>query len=108
MTDDLRWFRVGAPSALHFDPGAVVVADGVEIAVFPWHDGYKALVNSCPHAGGPLASGIRHGDSIECTWHGWSFDIGSGACHAVPKRPARSVPVRVRDGELEVGLPPRS
>lgn len=106
MNDELRWFPVGPPASLHFDPGAVVVVDGLEIAIFPLGDGYRALVNSCPHAGGPLAEGIRRGDSIECLWHGWSFDIRTGACHSVPKRPARCVAVRERDRVLEIGLPP--
>lgn len=105
MNEPPRWIEAGELAALRFDPGAVVVVEGIEVAVFPLGDGYTALVNSCPHAGGPLASGIRDGDRIECPWHGWSFELATGACIPVPSRPARRLPVRVVDGRLSIGLP---
>jgi nitrite reductase (NADH) small subunit len=105
---ELRWHPIGRPDALRFEPGARVLVDGLEIAVFPLDAGYVALVDSCPHAGGPLSSGLREGRHIECPWHGWSFDLATGACTQVPSRHARCVAVRLRDGQLELGLPIRT
>ncbi len=105
MSDALRWFPIPRPSTLRFDPGAAITVAGVELAIFPLGEGYVALANSCPHAGGPLADGYRDGNRIECPWHGWSFDLETGACQQVPKRPARSIPLRERDGQYEVALP---
>jgi nitrite reductase/ring-hydroxylating ferredoxin subunit len=107
MSENLVWHPIGRPQELRFDPGAAVTVGDLEIAVFPLGSTYVAMVNSCPHAGGPLADGIRSGDSIECTWHGWSFDLATGACRTVPKRPLHLLPLRTHHGILEVGLPKR-
>jgi nitrite reductase/ring-hydroxylating ferredoxin subunit len=99
-----RWVPIGPPSALRFDPGACVTAGGRELAVFPLPGGWCALDNACPHQGGPLAAGQRDGETIECTWHGWRFDLRTGAGLTVRGCSVRSYPVREVGGVLEVGL----
>ena len=42
-----------------------------------------ALVDECPHRLAPLSAGRVAGDSLQCGYHGWSFD-GSGRCVAIP------------------------
>jgi len=49
----------------------LLVEDQGELCCFP------AL---CPHLLGPLAQGQRHQGVVECPWHGYRFDIRSGAC----------------------------
>ena len=34
----------------------------------------------CPHQGAPLISGKVTGNILECPWHGYRFDLGSGQC----------------------------
>ena len=38
-----------------------------------------AMMDRCPHRFAPLSKGVRHGDVIECLYHGLRFD-GAGAC----------------------------
>jgi nitrite reductase/ring-hydroxylating ferredoxin subunit len=51
---------------------------GRQIAVFKVGDAFKAIDNSCPHRGGPLADGPLIGEVVSCPWHGWQFDCSTG------------------------------
>src|SRR5689334_12944992 len=43
-----------------------------------------ALRDACPHRGMPLSCGHFDGQQLECSYHGWKFDAGSGQCQLVP------------------------
>lgn len=45
-----------------------------------------ALVDRCPHRGVALSLGKLTNGTVECPFHGWTFD-GSGACLSVPWNP---------------------
>lgn len=63
---------------------------GERILIFRMSDGqYAALEDACPHRKVPLSMGRRHGDTIECGYHGLTFDC-SGACVVSPS--TRSIP----------------
>ncbi len=53
-----------------------------------------ALENACPHRKVPLSMGRIKNDSVECGYHGLTFDC-SGACVAAPTQPD-SIPRRAR------------
>lgn len=55
-----------------------------DIAVFRnGDDKVFALVDRCPHQGGPLSQGIVHGERVTCPLHGWNIELGDG-CAASP------------------------
>jgi len=56
-----------------------VTVDGTDILLLRHGDMIVAIGATCPHAGGPLAEGVRHGDRIICPWHKASFCIPTGA-----------------------------
>jgi phenylpropionate dioxygenase-like ring-hydroxylating dioxygenase large terminal subunit len=57
---------------------------GEEIVLFRRTDGVvAALEDACPHRKLPLSMGRIKGDTIECGYHGLTFDC-SGACTRVP------------------------
>ena len=59
--------------------GTVPVESADEIAIFHTIGGeFYALVNKCPHKGGPLSQGIVHGDSVSCPLHNWRISLKSG------------------------------
>ena len=77
------------------DTGKRVEVDGQEIALYRQGSEVFALYNTCPHAGGPLAEGgVREGHAI-CPWHGWEFNLKTGACSFNPsiKQPVYKVKV---------------
>lgn len=82
--------------------GARVVAhvDG-DIAVFrATGDAVFALVDACPHRGGPLSQGIVHGHKVTCPLHGWNIELDSGHACAPDEGCARSYPVRIEEGDV--------
>lgn len=61
--------------------GARVVrrARGPAIALFrTGNDHVFALLDRCPHKGGPLSQGIVHGESVTCPLHGFTIALGDG------------------------------
>jgi len=63
-----------------------------------------ALVDRCPHKGGPLSQGIVAGDSVTCPLHNWNIALDSGQACAPDVGCARRYPVRVDDGEVWLSL----
>jgi nitrite reductase (NADH) small subunit len=70
--------------------------DGVEIAVFRTADDRVfALLDRCPHKGGPLSQGIVFGDRVACPLHNWTIELDSGRAVAPDEGCVRRFPVRV-------------
>ena len=68
---------------------------GDEIVIFRRTNGSAvALENACPHRKLPLSEGALRGDTVECGYHGLTFDC-SGACVAAPTQPD-NIPRRAR------------
>jgi phenylpropionate dioxygenase-like ring-hydroxylating dioxygenase large terminal subunit len=42
------------------------------------------LQDHCPHRAMPLRYGRQEDDAIECCYHGWKFDVGTGRCLEIP------------------------
>lgn len=72
--------------------------DGREIAVFNIGGEFFALENRCPHMEGPLGEGELEGCMVTCPWHGWQFDVKTGACQNMPGDDAKKIRVSVQDG----------
>ncbi len=60
-----------------------------------------AVDGLCPHAGGPLAEGVLHGDTVFCPWHKAAFNLRTGICTEPPALDdLMPIPVQVRDGTV--------
>lgn len=88
-------------SSLDRDGRAVVEVGGTEIAVFVVDGEAHAFANACPHEGNPLHEGDILGDTLTCAYHGWKFDLGTGAC-LVGEEPARVYRARIEGGAVVV------
>lgn len=94
----------------------IVDVDGRSIGVYNVNGEYFAILNRCPHQGGPLCLGrtagflktdapggeyvyTRKGEIARCPWHGWEFDIRTGRSWVHPDS------VRVRSYETGVTAP---
>ena len=80
----------------------IVEVAGRSIGIFNIDGAFFALRNRCPHQGGPLCKGplgglvvspgpgeyqlTRQGEILRCPWHGWEFDIRTGASWVEPGR----------------------
>jgi nitrite reductase (NADH) small subunit len=87
--------------------GARVVrrAGAPNVAVFRTAgDRLFALLDSCPHRGGPLSQGIVYGERVACPLHNTSVELESGAAVAPDKGCVARFPVKVTDGNVYVDL----
>jgi nitrite reductase (NADH) small subunit len=54
-------------------------AVGMDVAVFRNdQDEVFALLDRCPHKGGPLSQGIVFGNSVACPLHNWTIGLADG------------------------------
>jgi 3-phenylpropionate/trans-cinnamate dioxygenase ferredoxin subunit len=100
----VEWLRLPV-SALDAEGRALVEVDGREIAIFVVDGVVHAVDNECPHEGNPLVEGEVLGPTLTCAYHGWRFDLETGAClHG--DEPVRRYPGELRDGEVWVAVEP--
>lgn len=94
--------RVSAASDLSDGEKKFLEVDGVEVAVINVDGEYFSIRNFCPHMEGPLARGpvFRDDDSpmVECPFHGWTFDLETGASTFDSRQRIRTYDVVVEDG----------
>jgi nitrite reductase (NADH) small subunit len=56
---------------------------GMAVALFRGaSDNLFALLDRCPHKGGPLSQGIVFGDSVTCPLHNWTIALADGQAKA--------------------------
>jgi nitrite reductase/ring-hydroxylating ferredoxin subunit len=106
MGADEKLVRVGVVADVPPGTGAVVAAEAMTLAVFNVDGSYHAVDNACPHRGGPLGEGDLDGRVVACPWHGWAWDVTSGANVNNPGLRIGCYPVTVCDGVLFVRLAP--
>ena len=63
-----------------------------------------ALLDRCPHKGGPLSQGIVHGTAVTCPLHSWQIDLSTGQALAPDVGCARHIPVKVESGFVFLAL----
>ena len=75
------------------------------IAVFRnAEDEVFALLDKCPHKGGPLSQGIVFGRKVACPLHNWNIGLDDGQAVAPDHGCARRFPVRLEAGEVFLDL----
>lgn len=80
--------------------------DTHSIVVFNIAGGYFAIGDICSHDGGPLGDGDIEGFDIICPRHGARFDVRSGKVLSMPAFvDIPAYPVRIVDGQIEIGVP---
>jgi nitrite reductase (NADH) small subunit len=76
-------------------PGAI------DVALFrTGDDRVFALLDRCPHKGGPLSQGIVFGGSVACPLHNWTIALDSGQAREPDAGCTARFAVDVRDGEV--------
>lgn len=93
------WVSICAATSIEPGMAGTVPVEGAdEIAIFHTIGGeFYALVNKCPHKGGPLSQGIVHGDSVSCPLHNWRISLKSGEALGEDKGCTPTIPLKVED-----------
>lgn len=103
----------------------LIQAEGKEVGVFYKNGDYHAYLNWCPHQGGPVCEGQltgtqstsfdrdtlelevlwdNEGEILNCPWHGWEFDVGTGECLSRPMIKLPTYRVTVQEGEVILSI----
>lgn len=74
---------------------------GMDVAVFRNDkDEVFALLDRCPHKGGPLSQGIVFGTSVACPLHNWTIGLCTGQASAPDEGCTPRFEVKVDAGQV--------
>jgi nitrite reductase (NADH) small subunit len=74
-----------------------------DVAVFRnAEDKVFALLDRCPHKGGPLSQGIVFGESVACPLHNWTIGLADGCAQAPDVGCTQRFAVRVEAGVVSL------
>jgi nitrite reductase/ring-hydroxylating ferredoxin subunit len=100
----MAFTKVTDASAVPPGEGRVVQAEGKTLALFNCDGTFYAIDNTCLHRGGPLGEGDLDGTTAICPWHGWRWDVTTGANVMNASVKVKTYPVRVEDGAVLVDV----
>jgi nitrite reductase (NADH) small subunit len=77
--DEPLWVDVGAIDDVPVRGARRVSTGQGDVAVFRTGDNRLfALLDRCPHKGGPLSQGMVHGHAVTCPLHAWAIALDTG------------------------------
>ncbi len=97
------WIDVAATDA--FREGFAKIShlpSGDRVAVFLHEGQLSAIANACAHQNGPLGEGQIVDCLVTCPWHGFQYDVRSGASPAPFTEKVPTYRVRVSAGMVQV------
>ena len=97
-----NFVKVAAVAEVPAGTGKVIEAAGKQIAVFNAGGNFYAIDNACKHRGGPLGEGELDGTTVVCPWHGWEYDVTTGANLDDPNMKLGCYPVKVEGTDILV------
>ena len=78
---------------------------GHEVAIFRNAENKVfALLDRCPHKGGPLSQGIVYGETVACPLHNWQIGLADGCAQAPDEGCAQRFTVQVDNGEVALNV----
>ena len=108
VRDPIDWIDVGAVTDVPLRGARRVPTPTGDVAVFRTGDNRLfALVDRCPHKGGPLSQGIVHGHAVACPLHNWQLSLATGQPLGADagRGCAPVVPLRIEGGRIYLGRP---
>ena len=96
--------KVAVKADIPVGSGKVVEAGGKTLAVFNCDGTFYAIDNTCKHRGGPLGEGMLSGTTVSCPWHGWAYNVTSGACEMDPSITVQKFEVKVEGDDVLVEI----
>jgi nitrite reductase (NADH) small subunit len=99
------WHDAGPATGLPRGRLRSVELAGRRLVLGHTQDGFFALADECPHAGGSLGEGMLDGEYLICPLHAYGFHVRTGACEDDAELCAEAWPVRLVGDRLEICLP---
>jgi thiamine pyrophosphate-dependent acetolactate synthase large subunit-like protein/nitrite reductase/ring-hydroxylating ferredoxin subunit len=101
---NLIWHRVAGLDEIPEGRVKTVSAGGESLALTHFDGRFSALLNACPHQGGPLGEGSIENGWLRCPWHGWDFHPCTGRSPGDFEDGVPTFPVEVRENGIYVGI----
>ena len=99
-----QFVKVASTADIPAGTGKVVEAGGKTLAVFNCDGTFYAVENACKHRGGPLGEGTLNGTMVTCPWHGWEYELGTGACSMDATIKVQTFEVKVHGDDILVSV----
>ena len=96
--------KVAKTSEIPAGSGKVIEVGGKTIAVSNCDGTFYATDNTCLHRGGPLGEGALSGKTVTCPWHGWEYDVSTGACQMDASLKVQTFDVKVEGDDILVSI----
>ncbi len=87
--------------------GARVVSrpNATDVAIFRnSEDKVFAMLDKCPHKGGPLSQGIVFGERVACPLHNWNIELPTGCAVTPDVGCTQRFAVKLEDGKVFLDL----
>ena len=94
------WVKVAEVGDIAADQGKVIEIGGTPVALFNVAGTFYAIDNVCLHMGGPLGEGILKEAVVTCPWHGWQYDVKTGALLGNPAVNVQSYEVKIENDAI--------
>jgi nitrite reductase (NADH) small subunit len=96
-----RWVDIGPLDAIPALGARVVKLPIGCVAVFRTAtDEVFAIMDRCPHKGGPLSQGIVHGKAVTCPLHNWVICLETGEAQGADQGQVQSIPVKLENNAI--------
>jgi nitrite reductase/ring-hydroxylating ferredoxin subunit len=99
-----EFVRVAGVADVQPGHGMVAEVNGKTVAVFNVDGAFHVVDNTCLHRGGPLGEGEVEGSVVTCPWHGWQFNVATGACVNNPSGKVAIYQVKVEGSDVKALL----
>jgi len=99
-----EFIEVGNVNDFSDGQGKVVEVKGKPIALFKLGEEIFAFDNTCRHDGGPLGEGSLEGDVVTCPWHGWQYNIKTGANKTMPNMDVAKYEVKIENEKVLISV----
>ncbi len=100
-----NWTKIVALEKIPKLGSRVVHSAKGDIAVFRTEDDKVfALLDKCPHKGGPLSQGIVYGEKVACPLHSWKISLVDGNAEEPDEGHTACFAVKVEDGTVFLEL----
>ena len=84
--------------------GKALDISGQSVAFFNNGGKIYAILNHCPHRGGPLAEAYLERTQVTCPWHAWQFDVKTGECDTMKGAKQKTFKTKIEKDQIFVDI----
>ena len=100
----MTWVRAASVSEIASGECKTVNVQGKALALYNVNGTFACTDNTCLHRGGPLGEGMLDGGVVTCPWHGWQYNVKSGACYVNNALTLKTYPTKTEGNDVMVEL----